>query len=157
MEEYILKSEKGRFNRYRDVKLGRSPGGGTPTASIFQFKLHSNSRAPSPSRAGTPVEEKIAEEFLLPKDYVPPSGLRRLLLYRIGEWSLYLIILAFVSAICVNKTFCLSFLDLLQGQIIAANPYQVTLLNSKVGEPAEKLYIVATIYLVSSIIWWTFF
>lgn len=46
---------------------------------------------------------------------------------------------------------------MLQGQIIAANSYQITLLNGEVGQPAVKLYIVATIYLISSIIWWMVF
>ncbi|KAL1968942.1 hypothetical protein VTN77DRAFT_776 [Rasamsonia byssochlamydoides] len=140
IEEYLSKSEKDWFNRYREVKLGRSPAGSsTPASSIFRGKMFSSSRAPSPSRVSTPVEEeKTPEEFLLPKDYVPPSGLRRFLLYRIGDWPLYSIILSF-------------------GQIIAANSYQITLLNGEVGEPAKKLYIVATIYLVSSIVWWTIF
>lgn len=94
IEEYLSKSEKDWFNKYRDVKLGRSPMGSTPASSIFRVKM---SRAPSPSRGETPVDEKPSDEFLLPKDYVPPSGLRRLLLYRIGDWPLYSIILAFVS------------------------------------------------------------
>jgi alpha-1,3-glucan synthase len=42
----------------------------------------------------------------------------------------------------------------LQGQIIAANSYQITLLVGQVGQPASKLYAVATIYLVTSIVWW---
>jgi alpha-1,3-glucan synthase len=42
----------------------------------------------------------------------------------------------------------------LQGQIIAANSYQINLITGENGEAAIKLYIVATIYLVSSIAWW---
>ena len=42
----------------------------------------------------------------------------------------------------------------LKGQIIAANSYQITLLSGEVGEPASKLYVVASIYLVASVWWW---
>jgi alpha-1,3-glucan synthase len=45
----------------------------------------------------------------------------------------------------------------LQGQILAANSYQITLLNGEVGESAEKLYLIATIYLVFSVVWWIVF
>ena len=44
-----------------------------------------------------------------------------------------------------------------QGQIIAANSYQVTLLNGEIGQPPGKLYLITTVYLVSSIIWWALF
>ena len=37
------------------------------------------------------------------------------------------------------------------------NSYQITLLNGEIGETAEKLYILASIYLASSIIWWMVF
>lgn len=52
-----------------------------------------------------------------------------------GDWPVYTLFLAF-------------------GQIISANSYQVTLLTGTVGESADKLYAVASIYLVTSIIWW---
>ena len=41
-----------------------------------------------------------------------------------------------------------------QGQILAANSYQITLLSGEVGQTATKLYIVASIYLASSLLWW---
>lgn len=41
--------------------------------------------------------------------------------------------------------------------MIAANSYQITLLNGEIGQTADKLYIVATIYLISSVMWWTAF
>lgn len=41
-----------------------------------------------------------------------------------------------------------------QGQIIAANSYQITLLNGEVGESAVKLYVIASIYLATSLGWW---
>jgi len=45
----------------------------------------------------------------------------------------------------------------LKGQIIAANSYQITLLTGAVGQSAEKLYILASVYLVFSIFWWLIF
>jgi alpha-1,3-glucan synthase len=136
IEEFLSKSEKDWFNRYRDVKLGKSPLS-TPTSSVFRFKINGNSPSQTPTRDSF-HEEQMIDQFLLPKDYVPPSGLKRFLLRRIGDWPYYSILLAF-------------------GQIIAANSYQVTLLNGELGQTAEKLYVVATIYLVSSIVWWTLF
>lgn len=44
-----------------------------------------------------------------------------------------------------------------QGQILAANSYQITLLSGEVGQAATKLYIVASIYLASSLTWWALF
>lgn len=57
---------------------------------------------------------------------------------RIGDWPVYSF-----------------FLGL--GQIIAANSYQITLLTGEVGQTAEKLYGIATTYLIASIIWWFIF
>ena len=41
-----------------------------------------------------------------------------------------------------------------KGQIIAANSYQITLLTGSVGQAANKLYTIASIYLGGSLIWW---
>ena len=43
------------------------------------------------------------------------------------------------------------------GQIISANSYQITLLTGENGQSAEKLYVIASIYLVTSIMWWLLF
>ena len=152
IEEFLFRSEKDWFNRYRDAKLGRQSATSS-TSSVFWGKLHQSrdnsvlisereqaydSNDENESEDGNNRHGAIVNEFLLPKDYAPPSGLKWLLLYRLGDWPLYSIILSF-------------------GQIIAANSYQVTLLNGEIGEPAIKLYIVATIYLASSIVWWLVF
>jgi alpha-1,3-glucan synthase len=57
---------------------------------------------------------------------------------KVGDWPVYTFLLAFA-------------------QIIAANSYQINLLTGTVGQSAEKLYIVAAIYLVTSIMWWLVF
>lgn len=75
------------------------------------------------------------DEFLLGQDYKPPKGLKKYLSMKIGDWPVYTLFLAF-------------------GQIISANSYQVTLLTGTVGQSADKLYVVASIYLATSITWW---
>lgn len=40
-------------------------------------------------------------------------------------------------------------------QIIASNSYQMTLLTGEIGQTASKLYTVASIYLVGTIMWYT--
>lgn len=88
--------------------------------------------------SGSLPQDNLLNEFALGKDYQPPTGLKRVLLYRVGDWPLYSILLAF-------------------GQIIAANSYQITLLIGQIGETAMQLYIIATIYAVSSMMWWLLF
>ena len=95
IELFIEKSEKDWFNRYRDVKLGKSPLP-SPSPSVFRFKIHDTSRPPTPAVNG-PVADPNAGQFLLPKDYVPPTGLKRFMLMKLGDWPVYSIVLAIVS------------------------------------------------------------
>lgn len=137
IEEYLVKSEKKWFDKFRDARLGRNQ---SPAPSIFHGKrgaspVGSYSNEDSVSRESGSDENKEADEFLLGRDYVPPTGLRKWMQLRIGDWPVYSL-----------------FLGL--GQIIAANSYQITLLTGQVGQTAEKLYGIAAVYLVTSIIWW---
>ncbi|CAI7568578.1 unnamed protein product [Penicillium pancosmium] len=140
IEQYLEKSEKKWFDRFRDARLGRnqSPapsmqfgkcGGSSPPGSITNDDTTSH-------ESGVP--ERKADEFLLGDDYVPPTGLKKWMQLRIGDWPIYSL-----------------FLGL--GQIIAANSYQITLLTGEVGQTAAKLYGIATVYLITSILWWFFF
>ncbi|KAJ5925198.1 hypothetical protein N7454_007837 [Penicillium verhagenii] len=140
IEQYLEKSEKKWFDRFRDARLGRNQ---SPAASV---QLNKNSPSGSINMddttshdSGVP-ERKVAtgDEFFLGEDYVPPTGLKKWMQMRIGDWPVYSL-----------------FLGL--GQIIAANSYQITLLTGEVGQTAEKLYGIATVYLVTSILWWLFF
>jgi len=101
---------------------------------------------PAATRANSPTgitfannnmdpEKENADQFLLPQDYQAPTGVRRLMMYKIGDWPIYSFFLAL-------------------GQIIAANSYQITLLTGEIGETASKLYVVACIYLAASLVWW---
>ncbi|CAG7931725.1 unnamed protein product [Penicillium olsonii] len=136
IEEYLEKSQKDWFNRYRDVKLGKgySP---SPASSVFRLKVRETPRSESPVIASSDVDPN-AGQFLLPSDYTPPTGLKRFMLIKLGDWPVYSLFLA-------------------AGQILALNSYQITLLNGEIGETAEKLYVLASIYLASSIVWWIAF
>ena len=144
IEENLMKSEKNFFKDYRDAKMGistpkntgsRAPSfmgsrPGTPVGSFFEHSTHGS--------VDSVPNENLLNEFPLGANYKPPSGISLWLLYRIGDWPIYSILLAL-------------------GQIIAANSYQITLLIGEVGETALQLYVIATIYAVSSIGWWLLF
>ncbi|KAJ5651230.1 uncharacterized protein N7484_004953 [Penicillium longicatenatum] len=143
IEQYLEKSEKKWFDRFRDARLGRNQ---SPAASVQFAKNGSGSPSGSINNddstsheSGVPErKEATGDEFFLGEDYVPPTGLKKWMQMRIGDWPVYSL-----------------FLGL--GQIIAANSYQITLLTGEVGQTAEKLYGIATVYLITSILWWLFF
>ncbi|KAL4964121.1 alpha-1,3-glucan synthase Ags2 [Aspergillus stella-maris] len=131
IEEYLEKSEKKWFDRFRDARLGRNR---STTKLESSMPVISNDEIESrPSNNG-----QRPDEYGLGNDYVPPWGLRKWMQVRIFDWPIYSFILGL-------------------GQIIAANSYQITLLTGEVGQTPEKLYGIATVYLVSSIIWWFLF
>jgi alpha-1,3-glucan synthase len=127
IEEYLMKSEKQWFNRLHIAKMSRNntPGASkvaTPAGSIYE---------------GVDTEEPMSQ-FLLPENYQAPTGVRRLMVYKVGDWPIYSFLLAL-------------------GQILAANSYQITLLSGQVGETATQLYVIASIYLATTLIWWFMF
>ncbi|KAF2765531.1 hypothetical protein EJ03DRAFT_330849 [Teratosphaeria nubilosa] len=127
IEEYLMKSEKQWFNRLHIAKMDRHRDGSasklaTPGGSIYE---------------GIDSEEPMSQ-FLLPENYEAPTGIRRLMLTKVGDWPIYSFLLAL-------------------GQILAANSYQITLLSGQVGETATQLYVIACIYLATTLIWWFMF
>jgi alpha-1,3-glucan synthase len=58
----------------------------------------------------------------------------RYLQIKLGDWPIYSFLLAL-------------------GQVIASSSYQITLLTGEIGQSPEKLYVVASVYLVASIMW----
>lgn len=102
VEEYLTASEKDWFNRFRNVKMGKSAAS-TPASSVFRLPLTRRNSSSSIS-IGDPetmaideAEYNRAEQYLLNDDYQPPTGVRRLMMRRIGQWPLYSFLLAFVS------------------------------------------------------------
>ena len=104
VEEYLIKSEKDWFNRFRSVKMGKSAAS-TPASSIFRMKRDSAAASViSDSRASDGGSDNDADQFLLQENYRPPTGLRKFLFRRIGDWPLYSILLAFVSKHCFGES-----------------------------------------------------
>ncbi|TQN65173.1 Cell wall alpha-1,3-glucan synthase ags1 [Colletotrichum shisoi] len=184
IEDYLIKSEKEWFDMYLDARLGRSaspssargvsrsrpssPNNGS-RLSLGMFKNKSSSKLSLPLERGrgrrsglmnsmaasdsnhrdqavggadtyddrTPPDSpgSYNAQFDLPDDYVPPTGFKKYLQYRLGDWPVYAMLLAL-------------------NQIIATNSYQVTLLTGEVGQVASKLYVIATVYLCSSVVWY---
>ncbi|KAI9741677.1 MAG: Cell wall alpha-1,3-glucan synthase ags1 [Cirrosporium novae-zelandiae] len=153
IEDYLVKSEKKWFDRFRDARLGRTPhhhgGDRSPASSIFHGKSGKHDRSSSPagsifnedldaSNSGSEGKESVQDQFLLGDNYRPPTGLKKYMQVRIAGWPVYSLFLSI-------------------GQIIAASSYQINLLCGTVGETAIKLYILCTIYAVTSIMWWFVF
>ncbi|KAG9244410.1 glycoside hydrolase family 13 protein [Calycina marina] len=129
IEDYLKKSEKHWYGRFHDAKLGRPT---TPATSFFQLPWGNKSDIDIGSSTN---DYGDIVQFGLAGDHVAPTGVRRLMLQKIGDWPIYAFLLAF-------------------GQIIAANSYQITLLIGQNGQEASELYVVASIYLAASIFWW---
>ena len=103
IEEYLTRSERDWFNRYRNVKLGKSPAS-SQASSIFRVeRQRPDEPAVSDVRISDARSDEGAEQFLLQEDYAPPTGIRKLLLRRIGQWPLYTFLLAFVSIRVSNR------------------------------------------------------
>jgi alpha-1,3-glucan synthase len=130
IEEYLMKSEKQFFERMHDAKLG-SLSRNNSTANLIE----SSNRMSSLAREyGDEEDEKPANEFGLSDDYVPPTGVKKFLSRRVGEWPVYAMLMAL-------------------GQVIASSSYQISLLTGEMGQSAQKLYIIAGIYLATSVCW----
>ncbi|KAK0731957.1 alpha amylase [Lasiosphaeris hirsuta] len=141
---FLKRSEKEWFSRYRDAKLGISGKGHSTVTVSSTPDNHSDSIAEAASgttRGGltekrTPGLVMMDDEFLLGSEYKPPTGLRKILSIRIfRDWPVYSLLLAF-------------------GQIISANSYQIVLLTGETGQSSRKLYIVAAVYIATSMFWW---
>ena len=138
IEEYIVKSEQDWFSGYHHASLGMKLDSATSSSTSLVHLIKSQG-VEKVEKYTTCIREKDVEtDFygLLGDDYVTPTGLRKVMLYRFGDWHYYTIVLVI-------------------GQILCANPYQLTLLTGQVGGSATKLYILCSIYLATSGVWWT--
>ncbi|KAH6637311.1 glycosyltransferase family 5 protein [Chaetomium tenue] len=153
IETFIKKSEKEWFSRYRDAKLGRHSRIGSPANSRPPSRNDSSRNASVVSRGRqrhrsmtpsslarsmfeeSPPPNHIDDEFLLGDGYQAPTGLKKILSIRLGDWPLYSFLLAL-------------------GQIISVSSYQIVLLTGETTQTPEKLYMVAATYIATSLIWW---
>ena len=136
IEEYLVKSEKTWHTKFRAAKLGQSTDN-TPAPTICSLSRPSTPRF-KPDAMKPMFGATASNEFHLSNSNQPPSGCRKYLQYRIGDWPLYTVFLAL-------------------GQIMGANSYQITLLSGPRGENEEKFYIVLGIYLAASVFWWVLY
>ncbi|KAK3937814.1 alpha-1,3-glucan synthase [Diplogelasinospora grovesii] len=159
IESFLKRSEKEWFARYRDAKLGRlrdssrtrspapsrpqSPAGNGRNESVIS-RGRQRHRSLTPSGLAMSVFEtspppnghnEVDDEFLLGNGYQAPTGLKKLLSIRIGDWPFYSFLLAF-------------------GQVISVNSYQIVLLSGETTQTPLKLYMVAGTYMATSCLWW---
>ena len=80
----------------------------------------------------------LSNTWGIPESHVTPRGLRKWMQVRVGDWPIY----AFF---------------LILGQVIAANSYQIILLTGQVGQDAQQVYLISSVYAVASILWWVLF
>ena len=109
IEDYLTSSEKDWFNRFRNVKMGKSAAD-SPASSVFRLPLTNERMVTSAVTSTVELEHFDAhnndhehnthEQYLLNDDYKPPTRMKKFLLRRIGEWPLYSFLLAFVSQPC---------------------------------------------------------
>lgn len=146
IEEYLMKSEKAFFGNYRNKKLGialKSKNHSRVASTITLAASRPQSRLLSAGKdLQTPgkVEEAndLSTSWGIPSTHVPPTGVRKWMQIRLGDWPVY----AFFLVV---------------GQIIAANSYQIVLLTGQVGQNAAQVYIISAVYAVSSVLWWLLF
>ena len=101
IEDYLTSSEKDWFNRFRNVKMGKSAAD-SPASSVFRLPLTNEQMGTSAADSTLILEHLDAhnnahEQYHLDDDYKPPTRMKKFLLRRIGEWPLYSFLLAFVS------------------------------------------------------------
>lgn len=102
IEEYLVKSEKEWYQRFYDVKMGKSDGGGKRASSIFQPTPSGTTPAGSMFHEGRHDEHDSDDgmgQFLLQENYAPPTGFKKFLLIKFRDWPIYSFLLAFVSHI----------------------------------------------------------
>lgn len=110
IEEFLTRSEKAWFSRFHRAKLGMDPENARPTTLPALYRwLKNRWQRPSQSPDAHETAEASSEgrqsalrstddnEFLLGDQYEPPSGIKKLLQKKIGDWQVYCFLLAFVS------------------------------------------------------------
>jgi alpha-1,3-glucan synthase len=136
IETFLEKSEKEWHKRFLAARLSR--GRGDSVDHDRRSSIYLGRKGDRSSSVTQGFEKDDEFEVLLGRNYKRPTGLRRILQYRVGDWPLYSLLLAL-------------------GQIVAASAYQITLISGVVGLDKERFYITVSIYLATSILWWLMF
>jgi alpha-1,3-glucan synthase len=154
IEQYLVRSEKQWFEGYKSAKFGLSPSRNASKVSLVEATTPappSSSRfLDIPSRPASPYAPSvISSVYSEDDDHHSNAGSRRFIsafeseegganpneaspiqkfmLRKVFDWPVYTLVLAF-------------------GQILAANSYQISLLNGEQGQTASMLYTIASIY-----------
>ncbi|EAW10021.1 alpha-1,3-glucan synthase Ags3 [Aspergillus clavatus NRRL 1] len=138
IETFLMKSERKFFNMYNDAQLKkhRAKNAVYPSGAADYVEDETSYNRLSDPGAGTDISDSDEiDRWLSRLGYMRPMAIQRFMRRRVGNWPVYAL-----------------FLGL--GQIIATNSAQITLLVGQVGESATKLYVIAAIYCVASIVWW---
>ncbi|KAJ3985674.1 modular protein with glycoside hydrolase family 13 and glycosyltransferase family 5 domains [Lentinula detonsa] len=139
IEKYLTKSEEVFFDKVKKDKLSsaasmrssqRDSVWGTPDPSIY-------SRPSSPSIGDAPHHADWEATPPQP-DQVPMTSLQIFMAREIGGWPLYTIVLAL-------------------GQTLCATSFQITLLTGHNWQSSVELYVIGSIFLVASAVWYPLF
>ncbi|KAJ5766305.1 uncharacterized protein N7511_003921 [Penicillium nucicola] len=138
IEEFIVNSEKEWSDGMREVKLGRVSSR-SPSPYLGSRRSPSiNAQDDDVEDDGSNYEDLSTQVLLRPAAFSRPPLIQRWLLRRVFDWPVYSIILAL-------------------GQIMAANSSQITLLTSPSGSSPASLYILGSMYIVTTCGWWLAF
>ncbi|OQD89036.1 hypothetical protein PENANT_c003G00867 [Penicillium antarcticum] len=138
IEDFIVNSEKEWSDSVREVKLGRISSH-SPSPHLGSRRSPSlNDQDDDIDDDASNWEELSMQELLRPAAFKRPPLIQRWLLTRVFDWPVYSIILAL-------------------GQIMAANSSQITLLTSPSGSSPITLYLLGSVYIVTTCCWWLAF
>ncbi|CAG8323048.1 unnamed protein product [Penicillium salamii] len=139
IEDYIVNSEKEWSDNQRQIKLGpRSSRSPSPYAGSRSSPSLTDQADGDFGDDASNWEDLSTQELLRPEISRRPSLIQRWLLARVFDWPVYSILLAL-------------------GQIMAANSSQITLLTSGAGQSPVILYVMGSIYIVSTCVLWLAF
>ena len=115
IEEYLLRSEKSWFGKLRAAELNKNTG--------------ERAREQATTAMVQEVKSKAKDDgFGLGASYQPPSGLKRILRIKIGDWPIYSFLLAFVSRLNPVGDGSLAHIDFLgpnySGQFVPDYPLE---------------------------------
>ena len=99
IENFLVMSEKDWYNRLHKVKMGKRASTARPATIFFDPVQRAGSVVSifNQNVESAAMPDNGAEQYLLKEEYVPPSGIKKLLLRRMRQWPLYAYLLAFVS------------------------------------------------------------
>ncbi|KAJ4474841.1 modular protein with glycoside hydrolase family 13 and glycosyltransferase family 5 domains [Lentinula aciculospora] len=136
IEKYLMKSEEAFFDKVRRKRLSSASASIKSKRSSFWGSSDSLSASSLPSTPGEHIpfaEEPVALQKAPPE--FPMNRLQIALSREIKGWPLYTLIIAL-------------------GQMLSATSFQMTLLTGRNWQSNTQLYIIGSIFLVASLVWY---